>query len=146
MCPVQHIVIFHAFIPRYQMYMKMKYGLSGNFAIILQNVKTVTCKHPCHMHSQLLCKHGGLCQQVIPDFIKIGSMLFWKNQRMAPGSRIRIQNHLKILIFINRPGRNLPCNNFAENTVFISHFHSPLFFLLFMTNACECFCVIFYIV
>ena len=65
------------------MHMKMKYSLTGNFSIILYNVKPVTVQSVsepgCHMFGKDHCFSGSL----IRKFINIGCMSFWQDQCMS---------------------------------------------------------------
>ena len=88
------------FIPGDQMNMEMVHGLSGCFAVVLNQVQSVTAKHFLHLSRHLFGDDDGLARQLIRHLKKIGSMLLRKDQCMSLRCRTQIQDDPEVFVFI----------------------------------------------
>ena len=113
-----------------QVDMKMEHCLSGNGAVILQNIHIGEAKHFLHGSCQLcrLCVRSACLRRV--DFKDIWHMVFGQDQCMPLAGRKSVQNYLKFIIFVYGCRRNFSCNDFAKNTV--AHRYLPFFGVIFL--------------
>ena len=91
MLPEQEaLVIGGIFIAGDQVHVKMKHGLTGNLAIILQNIKPVAAKRPRHGTGHFPGQGKEPGGKGIVQFIDISIMLLGENQRMSLAGRIGV--------------------------------------------------------
>lgn len=116
------------------MHMEVEHRLSCYLMVILHQIESVAFQHIRHMHCQLLRKPHGICCHIPVNLIEICIVLLRQNQCMSLACRADVKNNTEFFILINRVLWDLPCCDFTENTIFISHNSSFFLYLLSLSS------------
>ncbi len=107
------------------MQVEMEYRLPCNRPIVLHHVHMLEAENLLHCPRDFCRKRKEPPCLLRVDFKNIRRVVLGQNQHMSLVCRETVQYRLKFLVFVYRCGRDLPCNDFTENTV--AHSSRPFF-------------------